>query len=590
MKTYALCVAFCLTAGACGGGGDTHPTGQGSPTPSAAPSGPQVGDGPFQPPPIVVSPDLPNVKIDGATGSLPLSSAASYGWSAFIALHWPASTVSNTRGAPDRGKLFGQPGTPTWVTMRSKVEVFPGNGNATTAPHGVVLDSSGKPRNGPDFGYGNPPQYLYSSGALKPCSGQAPVNTPAFVVLDETTQINNNQTFAGAAPAVDPQRYNSKPQLIRYAVKMNRPIYSYAVGGQYWYGTPGSPLSTARANFQKALADGGSQDPATPFVNYAPVFPNVDPNLAGVEIKAAWRPLSPAESASGRFLTSAVRYYEQPDGVTSCYREAVWGLVGMHVISFSVSAPWVIWTSFEQADNILTATGQSTEDVDGNRIVKVSSPTTPALTSNPNVANPTVTANGPYCTAPGARLYFRENPAYKTMPSAGNICVDGRWTPPEPQFIDANKKAHKAIADYLTAKGGGSSPLMYYKLVGAQGVPVDYDARNAGTFSTGVSYFSANVTIETDYSLGNFTGRLVQGVPSNLGPTGAPFFNTQLLPFQAARLGLGKMRMGGCAGCHDIAALGGKDFSFALGNNVLQPEKTNALGTSNALRSYFPLE
>jgi hypothetical protein len=35
---------------------------------------------------------------------------------------------------------------------------------------------------------------------------------------------------------------------------------------------------------------------------------------------------------------------------------------------------------------------------------------------------------------------------------------------------------------------------MYYKLVGAQGVPVDHDARNGGTFSTTNSYFSA-VTI-----------------------------------------------------------------------------------------------
>jgi hypothetical protein len=585
MLKYALGATLLVTA--CGGNDTTRTA---PPDPGAAPAAQKVGDGPFQPPPIEVKPDLPQVKIDGATGSLPLSSAASYGWSAFIALNWPAATVANTRGLPDKGKLFGQPGTPVWVTMRSKVEVFPGNGAAHVAPHGVVLDAAGKPTNGPDYGYGNAPQYVYSTGALKACAGQPPVATPAFNVLDETTQINNNKTFAGAAPAVDPQGYNTKPQLIRYGVKMNRPIYSYAVAGQYWYGTPGSPLALARTNFQKALAVGGSQDPTTPFVNYAPVFPNTDPNLAGIEIKAAWRPLSPSEASSGRFLTSTVRYYEQPDGVTSCYRESVWGLVGMHVISFSLSAPWVIWTSFEQADNILTAEGRPTEDVDGNRIVRMISPTTPALTSNPDVANPTVTASGPYCDKPGARLYFRENPAYGTMPSGGNICVNSRWTPPEPTFIDANQKAHKAIADYFTARGGGSSPLMYYKLVGAQGVPVDYADRRGGTFSTEVSYFSANVTIETDYSLGNFTGRLVKGVPSNLGPDGAAFYNTQLLPFQAARLGLGKMRMGGCAGCHDIAALGGKDFSFALGNNVAQPEKTNALGASNPLRSYFPLD
>src|SRR5215471_17990390 len=240
------------------------------------------------------------------------------------------------------------------------------------------------------------------------------------------------------------------------------------------------------------------------------------------------------------------------------------------------------------------ADGTATEDVDGNPLIgKLAPATEPMLTSDPNVPNPTVKATGGYCTTPGSRLYFRENPKYGTMPSAGNICVNHRWTPPEPTFVNANKEAHKAIADYFVKVGKGSSPLMYYKLVGAQGVPVDYDNRNGGTFSTGVSYYSANATIETDYSLGNFTGLLVNGVPANVTQSGGqnvPHYNTQLLPFQAARLGFGKMRMGGCAGCHDNTSQFGKDFSFALGNNVTQPEKTNALGTTNLLRSYFPLK
>jgi hypothetical protein len=560
-------------AGGCGG------------TVSATPPPQKVGDGPFKPPPIVVASGLPEVKIDGATGSLPLSSAASYGWSAFIALHWPASTAASTRGVPDPTKTFGQPGTPVWITMRSKVEVFPGNASATVAPHGVQLDGSGKPVNGPGYGYGDPPAYYYATGLLQPCTGQPPVATPAFIVLDETTQVDSNQTFAGAAPLVDPQGYNTKPQLIRYAVKMSQPIYAYAMSGQYWY--PDGPLAAARTSYQNAIASGQNQDPAAPYVNYAPVPPNFDPDLAGIEVKSAWRPLSPREAASGRFLTSTVRYYEQPDGTTSCYREATWGLVGMHVISFALSAPWVIWTTFEQADNILDPTGQPTEDVDGNRNVKVGSPTTPVLSSDPDVPDPTVIASGPYCTTPGPQLYFRENPKYGTVPSGGNICVNTRWSMPEKIFIDANVEAHTVISAYLASHGGGPSPLAYYKLVGAQGVPVDYDARNAGTFSTTTSYFSANAVIETDYSLGNFTGHMVKGVPSNVSADGSPYYNTQLLPFQTARLGFSKLRMGGCAGCHDAAAGFGNDFSFALGNNVTQPEPTNALGTPNRLRSYF---
>ena len=592
--TYALCSALAVTAIACGGNTGTTPATPATPATkdSGAPSAAQAqgpGENPFTPRPIVVDYNLPETKIDGATGSMPVSSAASYGWSAFIALNWPASTAAGTRGAPDATKNFGGSGTPVWVTMRSKVEVYPGNGSAKVAPHGVLLDGSGKPTNGPDYGYGDPQQYYYSTGLLKACTGQVPVATPALIVLDETTQINNNQTFAGAAPATDPYGYNSKPQLIRYSVKMSKPVYATSIGGQYWYlDTKGSPLQTAKTNYQNALAQGQSKDPATPFVNFAPVPPNFDPNLAGIEIKSAWRPLSDTESKSGRFVTQTVRYYEQPGG-TSCYREATWGLVGMHVISFPLAAPWVMWTSFEQADNILTADGKPTEDENGNVLIKAATPTSPMLSSNPNVENPTVTASGPACAAPGKQLYFVENPNYKSMP-AGNICVNNRWTPAEPIFVKANVEAHKAIETYLAAHGGGKSPLQYYKLVAAQGVPVDYENRGGGMFSTAVSYYSANATIETDYSLGNFTGILTKtGVPTNL-QNGQKWYNTQLLPFQEARLTFGKMRMGGCAGCHDNTSQFGKDFSFALGNNVLQPEATNAFGTPNLLRSYFPLK
>jgi hypothetical protein len=358
------------------------------------------------------------------------------------------------------------------------------------------------------------------------------------------------------------------------------------IAGQYWYSATGSPLDKAQANYMKALATGTKLEP--PFVNYAPRPPD-GAQEAGIEVKSAWRPLSSGEMQSRRFVTAMVRYYEQPDGKTSCYCEAVWGLVGMHLISFSVDAPWVIWSTFEQADNILTADGRPTEDTNGNRIVSVASPTTPLLSSDPNVINPTVTKNGDYCGSPGARLYFRENPHYGTMPSDGNICVNGRWSAPEPIFIKANTDAHSAIATYLQ-KYPGFSPLTYYKLVGAQGVPVDFKDREGTIFSTAVSYRSANATIETDYSLGNFTGDLVKGVPSNVllkGGQPAQYINTRLLPFQSNQFDFSKMQMGGCAGCHGFAAQMGSDLSFALGDNATAPEPTDAFNTPNGARNYF---
>lgn len=553
----------------------------------ARPAAAQEGKG--CPTDIPVSSTLPTPCVAGATGGVQLQSAATYAWKAFIAVNWPA--LASARGEPDTAKRFGQGAPTVWETMRAKNELYPGNASATVPPHGVVLQG-GKPVNGPDFGYGQAPEYIYDpatvhtkDGQIQACPGQAPVPSPAWIALDETTEIGINQTYAGIVPAVDPTHQNSQPQLIRYDVKMDKSIYINIVTSQYWYGA-GVPLTTARKNFVTALAQGQGTNPQNPYVNLAP---NSDTPVTndGVEVKSAWRPLTAAEAASGRFFTSDVRYYEQDTKGIPCWRQATWGLVGMHLITFTQAAPWVIWSTFEQADNILTPDGKPTEDPDGRLLQPMppaATPTSPQLSSDPTQVNPVITKTGPYCDiSKGARLYFRENPANSsTMPTAGPICVNARWHAIPDMIITTNQTAHDAIRAYLAQQGGNASPWLYYKLVNAQGTPVDVAGKDNPLFSSDASYSLANSVIETDYSLGEFVGHLVKGVPSTRD--GAPdkdYYNTRLLPFQSARIGFltVPLRMGGCAGCHGNGAIRGSDFSFALGNNVKEPEPVAAFKT-----------
>ena len=372
------------------------------------------------------------------------------------------------------------------------------------------------------------------------------------------------------------------------------------MNGQYWYHGKGTPLHQSEQNYVAALAKGQTANPVAPYVDFAPPPPSQSqPQYqTGIEVKSAWRPLSAAEASSGRFFTSTVRYFETDTGGTPCYREAVWGLVGMHLITFTPSAPWVIWSTFEQADNILSASGKPVEDANGavipNPTLVAVPPTSPALSSDPTQVAPTVKAAGPYCAKPGARLYFQENPTYGTLPSAGNICVNKRWHDIPSGIVTVNTAAHQAIGAYL-AKAGQSpnSPWLFYKLVNVQATPVDVTAMNNPRFSTPQSYYMANSVIETDYSLGVFTGDLVKGVPSNVAQTGetiGPYYNNRLLPFQTTKLSFLQtpLRMGGCAGCHGFAASIGQDSSFALDDNVIAPEPTNAFATG-LFREYFPL-
>lgn len=528
---------------------------------------------------IVVAPTFGPPKSDGSTGTVNLCDGGIYAWNAFIALNWPSA--AGNRGQPDLQKPFGGPGTPVWETYRNKVELYPGNGNATTPPHGVKLPV--KPSDYP-YGYGDAPAYVYApsqtrttDGSVPPCEGQTVPATPAFVNLDETTQIGNNMLFAGVIESAGGSG-NSAPQLVRYDVKMNEDIYGKIIEGTYWYKSP--QLTTAEANYIKQLSNQG-QDPSGPYVNLGPSV--TEQKKISIELKTSWRQLTEAEVKSGRFYTTTARFYETGKGKPFCYRESRWGLLGMHLISFTSNAPWVIWATFEQADNILTADGKPTEDVNGKSQIPPIDPTSPKLTSNPAVPNPVVKATGVACTLPASRLYFRENPQEKALPANINICVNARWHA-IPDYVQAlNQAAHDAMDQKA------KTPWAYYKLINVQPVPVNGppSASTAPRFTDLPSYYLANATIETDYSLGNFTGHMVAGAPSNVTSKGEAYFNTKLLPFQALRFFTQPIAMGGCAGCHGNAAQRGSDFSFALlGNTVSAPELPNAFETK-LFRSYF---
>jgi len=63
---------------------------------------------------------------------------------------WARRTLISRRrrsspDTPDAAQFCGQNGTAggsplVWETQRAKVEIFPGNGNETTGPHGVIIN------------------------------------------------------------------------------------------------------------------------------------------------------------------------------------------------------------------------------------------------------------------------------------------------------------------------------------------------------------------------------------------------------------------------------------------------------------------
>jgi hypothetical protein len=373
--------------------------------------------------------------------------------------------MAGQRDIPDTNQKFGTEtsGPLVWQTYRSKVEIFD-LAAGTNAPPGY----SATP---PDYGYNAPPAYFYGPPnsvpyQVLPCPGQSAPSSPAWINLDETTQIGLDQMFAGGPPIAYAE--NSSPQLIRFAVKANRVEYAYIAQNQYFLHD--SNYLAAAANNVAAYTADPPVAPTPPFI----AFPT-----GTIEIKSAWRPLNRHDHRA-HFRVQTVRFYEDrgPNSAT-CYLEQKWGLIALHIIHKTPTAPAFIYATFEQTDNIRQPNGTPVEDADGKFIHPIpgAGPTTPSLFyQDSNLPpGPKVTATGPFCT-PKSNLYFEEIPGNTGLPVGGAICVNQRYEPISPDVIAVNRIAHRAIAHYDAVERVRRSPWPYYKLVSVQPLPFDVSA------------------------------------------------------------------------------------------------------------------
>ena len=555
----------------------------------------ELADAPANAPqPITVSSVVPtelNPSGGGAPGAS-MQQAAAFAWQEFIALNWPAvkqTGDANTRDTPDNNCKFGDPkclGPLVWETFRGKVEIFPGKGSPAGYP-GVIP-------NDPSLGYDALPSYNYSF-PVPACETPAPTGT-SWINLDETDQITLDSMFAGVAPLQ--VSGNSSPQLIRFLAKANRTEYLYVAQNKWWYTID----SAVRANTEAYLAQKMTSPP--PGSSQYVSLPN-----GAIEAKAGWRVLTPAEMASGRFVTATARYYENQDN--PCYRQNTFGLVSLHLIQKTPTAPYFIYATFEQADNILTPSGGRIENEDGTINQPLPGcrsgqaapcPTIPSVTLqdtatvNPGGLPPQVNlvpAATQYCTpstatTPVNQLYYLNTSTQIGLPSRGFVCVNYRDNAIPQPVIEANQTAHAAIRTYNQTQGIPDSPWLYYKLLNVQYQVIDknyagiYAGSDPNTGHNPSSYYLANIVVETNRPLQLFSGGLL--------PTGSNSdFDSQ---FYAGATGIhknmyyggGQQNMGGCLGCHGSQGQHqGGDFSVILARgHVPFPEAPAPMTTSGA--------
>ncbi|MDR0240751.1 MAG: hypothetical protein LBJ65_04020 [Burkholderia sp.] len=538
--------------------------------------------------PIEISSSLPKDLNNSDAPHATLQQAATFAWNQFIALNWPAlakDTNNQKRDYPDTSLPFGDPQYKdplVWHTFRGKVEIFPTD-NSKAFAKGAASD----------YGYDDRPNYSYGQGNVAPVSGPAP-----WINLDENSQIGLNKIYAGVVSST-PLDKNAQ---ILFMAKANRNEYRYITANKWWNPVAPDPkrsnpqdavptIFRATADFVKAY----KRDPVAGSTN-CDGNPSkarcVSLPLDSIEIKAAWRRLTPDEIKSGRFYTTLTRHYESADdGKNIKATDEVMGLVGLHIIRKTKSAPYFIYTTFEQADNITDANGNAIEDEDGNykSALKNVTPMTPNVISNNATANTTQTfvRPGSYPSQPNKQLYYQNIKDTKDHSSGlldgGIILVNKRINDIPDEIINANKQAHDTIRSYAASKNFKSPPVwLYYKLINVQNTPLGEKVSGIDRFPRS-TYYQANSVIETDYNLQRFSGEFDDFRNKKFTITDFTKSGNNLTNVSH---GGNSLNMGGCMGCHGNAQAAGSGFSFIfLDSPVTAPEwDTKSLNDSKFRR------
>jgi hypothetical protein len=535
---------------------------------------------------VPVCPVLPT-DIPGGAPNATLQQAAVFAWQEFIALNWPAVAQSGQQGnreTADTTKFFSDPAYTSatrplvWHTYRGKVEIFPGAGlppgsSATEALQSLKLANKGSAAK-PYYGYDALPSYVYSS-PIQPASTSTSSSTVPWINLDEKSQIGLDQIYAGVASA----NTQGPGNQILFAAKANRTEFDYIAPLGWWAGTAGGvPLAKTAAYVQRNLAS-----PPAGSTNLVS-FP-----YGTIELKSAWRKLAPNEDPS-RFYTTTARYYVNNSG-TREYVDDTFALVALHIIQKTPTAPYFIFATFEQADNITDANGNPVEDADGNFIGQP----VPASAFTPDIISQNAMDGGVQTFLPkrsnvsdaGGQLYFQNTPDAGLVD--GTVLVNRRKHAIPRDVVLVNKAAHQAIASYVKQNlPGTKSPWLYYKLINVQSAPIggkipgdDYTKANAATF------YQANSVVETDYNLQVFSGQFYPGSYASLQNT-ITDFNANGTPFVNVAHAKTGYNMGGCMGCHGNAQQGGADFSFLLKfGPVSQPDAVPAVTGSQGVQTHL---
>lgn len=219
-----------------------------------------------------------------------------FSWQAFIALNWPVKPKKVVTW-PGGIVLPIKPKEVVWQTWKPLHEVFLENGQT-------------------------PPSWETTPKTSISACGQ---DKPMPMLVDSLPDVHNRiaaDLQAAVSDASLPATLTDQDgHLTRYDIRINQQMFDYIVKNQFY-----------KAEVQKAAQSVS--------------FPN-----GSIVIKAAWREVNNSNDA--RFYTTEACVCEGYEGTQpiGCKPKQM-GLVGMHIVTKTPSAPQWIWSTYEQVDNV----------------------------------------------------------------------------------------------------------------------------------------------------------------------------------------------------------------------------------------------
>lgn len=225
-----------------------------------------------------------------------------FSWNSFIALNWSANPQTCE---PDTSKLITDknPGPVVWETFSQDTDVFVAPG---TKPAEWCTPQQNEPK-----------KFSFRKAS------------PTFL---QRLSLSSPMIASDIAEAVGGVLTDQNGRFVRYEKRLNHDEYQYIVTNNLW-------------NKQ------GQQGQTIDF----PSGSNSSGQTGAIEIKAAWKVLTPEEIKKGSFYTTEAIVDNDEKGDPSPDPNPVTlGLVGLHIIHKTSTQPNWIWSTFEHVDNAPT--------------------------------------------------------------------------------------------------------------------------------------------------------------------------------------------------------------------------------------------